>query len=50
MGVQGKRPQLSDLRMSGRLEMDVDRALFLHRPSVYEPGLPLAHYEQYTEV
>jgi replicative DNA helicase len=50
VGVQGKRPQLADLRMSGRLEMDADMVLFLHRPCVYEPGLPLVHYEQYTEV
>jgi replicative DNA helicase len=50
VGVQGKRPQLADLRMSGRLEMDADMVLFVHRPCVYEPGLPLAHYDQYTEV
>jgi replicative DNA helicase len=50
MGVQGKRPQLADLRMSGRLEMDADMVLFLHRPCVYEPGLRLSHYAQYTEV
>ncbi|HLW03109.1 MAG TPA: DnaB-like helicase C-terminal domain-containing protein [Ktedonobacterales bacterium] len=49
-GVQGNRPQQADLRMSGRLEIDADMVLFLHRPCEYEPGLPLAHYEQYTEV
>ncbi len=49
-GVNGKRPQLADLRMSGRLEMDADMVLFLHRPCVYDPDLPLTHYDQYTEV
>jgi replicative DNA helicase len=50
VGVQGKRPQLADLRMSGRLEMDADMVLFLHRPCEYEPGLNFSHDEQYTEV
>lgn len=49
-GVHGKRPQLADLRMSGRLEMDADMVLFLHRPCVYEPGLELDNYDAYTEL
>jgi replicative DNA helicase len=49
-GVQGKRPQLSDLYMSGRLEMDPDIILFMNRPCVYEPGLNLVNYDSYTEV
>ena len=49
-GVHGKRPQLADLRMSGRLEMDADMVLFLHRPYVYEPGLLLSHYDQCSSI
>lgn len=32
-----KRPQLSDLRQSGRLEQDADAVLALYRPSYYFP-------------
>jgi replicative DNA helicase len=37
---QDKRPVLADLRDSGRLEQDADVVLFLHRPGLYDPGIP----------
>ncbi len=37
---QDKRPVLADLRDSGRLEQDADVVLFLHRPGLYDSGIP----------
>ncbi len=36
-----KRPTLTDLRASGRLEQDADVVVFLHRPSYYDPDAPV---------
>lgn len=49
-GLVGKRPILSDLRYSGRLEQDADQVWFLFRPSLYEERPTSVSWSEYGEI